>query len=46
MIAAKSNDIPVAPPSIKLLVNKKPLKPNEAEKIPITISNKFLKLRF
>jgi hypothetical protein len=46
VIAAKSNEIPVAPPSIKSFVNRKPLKPKEAEKIPSMISIKFLKLRF
>lgn len=36
-----NNEIPVAPPSIKLLVNKNPLNPNAAEKIPIVIKKKI-----
>ena len=42
-IAASSNEIPVAPPSIKSFVSRKPLKPKEAEKIPMIISIKFFK---
>ncbi|EDM45624.1 hypothetical protein SCB49_07442 [unidentified eubacterium SCB49] len=45
MIAATSKEIPKAPPSIKSLVRRNPLKPKEAEKIPIIINIKFLAFR-
>ena len=38
-----NNEIPVAPPSINLLVNKKPLNPKEAENIPNAIRKKSRK---
>ena len=40
--ADTKSETPVAPPSINLLVNKKPFKPKDAEKIPIVISAKSL----
>ena len=41
--AETNNEIPVAPPSIKLLVSRKPLNPKQAEKIPSVIKMKSLK---
>ena len=38
-----SNEIPVAPPSIKWLFNKNPFRPNDAENIPMRINIKSLK---
>ena len=40
--AVINNEIPVAPPSIKPFVSKKPLKPNDAENIPAVIRIRFL----
>ena len=37
-----SNEIPVAPPSIKWLFNKNPFRPNDAENIPMRINIKSL----
>lgn len=41
-----SSEIPVAPPSIKWLVSKKPLNPNEAEKIPAGNQKKVFHISF
>jgi hypothetical protein len=42
-ISEANKEIPVAPPSIKLLGKRKLSKPNAAEKIPITIKKVSLK---
>jgi hypothetical protein len=44
LISAVSNDMPVAPPSIKLLGNKKLSSPNAAQKMPIKIKKPFFRL--
>ncbi len=41
VVATISNEIPVAPPSIKLLGSKKPSSPKAAEKTPAVINKKF-----
>jgi hypothetical protein len=41
IISAKSIDMPVTPPSMKWLDNKKPFSPNAAEAIPRVIKSIF-----
>lgn len=43
--SAVSNDMPVAPPSINRLGNKKLFRPHAAEKMPQMMSAQFLMLR-